>query len=205
MSWATFKTNLEKELKDRALSSDEPVSQVADLADLAKKIVDLYHIEATNSVDGFFRPILARPLFEPGKAAIESAIVSSLTLMFNANLKPSIMSLSPIGLATAAYWAPAIIPGTISLSPPTPPTTIPLPGSFVVFPGNPMAVTNGFYKAFTSYNNEGDFEASLSKVAQDITDGFSAHMTSIAGLWIGATPAYPIVPVPIPWVGMTPI
>lgn len=203
MSWELFKKDLKDALVENATKDKEPLPQAQEFQELAKTITDLYHNTAIASTTGLLHTVLFPALLTPGKAALQSAIAASLTLMFNANLNASTVTLMPIGLATVAYWSPAIAPVVLNFLPPYPITAVRGPGTFIIFPGNPMLVTNGFKKAYTSYKNSTDFMDSLDKVAQDITDGFKAHMASIAGIHISIPPP-PAVPVPIPWFGMKP-
>lgn len=203
MSWEIFKRDLKDALIENATKDKDPLPQSQEFQELAKVITDLYHNTAIASSTGLFHTVMFPALLAPGKADLQSAIAASLTLMFNANLKASAITLMPIGLATVAYWSPAIAPVVLNFLPPIPPVAARGPGTFIIFPGNPMLVTNGFLKAYTSYKNSNDFMDSLDKVAQDITNGFKAHMASITGLHISIPPP-PAVPVPIPWFGMKP-
>jgi len=203
MNWVDFENDLYEALKAKVTSTEEPAaSRITELTTLAEEITELYHNTAISAVESGQRSILNKAALEPGKAAIQSAIVGSLSLMYNLNLKASIATLMPIGLATVAYWTPAISPGIINPAPPPPPL-VPSPGSTLVFPGNPVLVAQGFKKAYTSYENETDFNVSLRKSAGDIRTGFENHMNSLAGLYTGTSPVP--APVVIPWNGLKPV
>ena len=204
MTWNQFENELYKLLKDRVTSTEEPAaSRVQDFTVLAKKITDLYHTTAISAKETSQRNIFAPAALEPGKTAIQSAIFASLNMMYNLNLKASVATLMPIGLAVSTYWVPAISPGIINTLPPQLPAVAPSPGSIVTFTGNLVLVAQGFKKAYTSYDNETDFNVSLRKSAGDIRKGFENHMKTIAGTYVGTTPVP--APVVIPWVGLIPV
>jgi len=204
MTWTQFEDKLYDLLIARVTSTEEPAaSRVQDLTELAKDITDLYHNTAISAKETSQRNILVPTALEPGKIAIQSAIFASLNMMYNLNLKASVATLMPIGLAVSTYWVPAISPGIINPLPPQLPAVTPSPGSIVTFTGNPVLVAQGFKKAYTSYDNETDFNVSLRKAAGDITKGFKDHMSSMAGQYIGTTPVP--APVVIPWVGLIPV
>jgi hypothetical protein len=213
MNWATFESELVNKLKARAESSeDSPGTPEEEFVLIAREITDLYHQVSISVVEGttatFKRPLTTGVGFlEGAKPAIQAAIFSSLLTMQKTNIKPNMAIMSPIGAAVVAYWSTVMVPASFS-SFPTPPQyaalSSPAPGVLVIFPGNPLPVTNGFKNAFTSNLNIDTQDEAYQRMAKDIRDGFESHMLSITGTYIGLVPGIPPFPLPTPWTGLTP-
>ena len=210
MTWDIFEDELRIALDETFGTDEEPVVIPGDFLDLSNLIADLYYQVSISAVEGTVTTRALRPiatnmflLLKPGLAA---AIFMSLNSMYAANIRPSTVLMAPIGGATVALWATAMIPGSIYPLPPPPlyaALRIPLPGSLLLFPGIPTPVSNGFKNAFT--NNSTSTNASHAIMAQEIRDGFEGHMDSLAGIYIGMVPVggFP-TPIPTPWIGLTP-
>lgn len=211
MTWDIFEDELKKALDETFGTDEEPSSIPADFLDLSNLIADLYYQVSISAVQGAIVPRALSPiatnmflLLKPGLAG---AIFMSLNTMFAANIRPSSVLMTPIGGATVAFWAAAMVPGSIYPLPPPPPyavLNIPLPGSLLLFPGTPTPVINGFQQAFT--NNSTSTDASHAIMAREIRNGFEGHMDSLAGIYIGMIPVGLIpTPIPTPWIGMEPV
>ena len=183
----------------------------AELAKVARKITDEYHLAmstARQQSGGTFRPI--NPAFyssamEAAKEGIFLAILGVLNAMHKKGVKPSITLMLPIGAAIVAYWSTSLTPGSFLPvpAPVTPPFVTPVPGVIVTFPGNPRPIAKGFKDAFSKYDAEQDFTIALSRMLDDLTDGFQKHLDSISGIYSGMIPAgLFVVPAVLPWKGI---
>lgn len=214
MTWDQFEIELVQKLKDKVSTAEEPGTPEIELIKIAEDITNLYHQVSISAMEGSI-VTLKRPLAASGAlllsgamAGIQAAIFASLLTMQKTNIKPNMALMSPIGAAVAAYWATTMVP--LSFSPyPTPPLYValstPAPGVLVLFPGNPISVTNGFKKAFTRNYNTKSVDQAYADMAKDIRNGLEKHMQTISGIYVGLVPGIPPFPLPTPWTGLAPI
>jgi hypothetical protein len=183
----------------------------AELTKIARKIADEYHlttITARQQSGGTFRSInvaVHSSTMEAAKEGIFLAILAVLKAMHKDGIKPSISLMLPIGLAVVSYWSTTLTPGSFLPTPPplSPPVIAPVPGVLVNFPGNPRPIAKGFKDAFSKYDGEQDFDAALSKMLDDMINGFQNHLDTISGIYVGLVPAGLItIPVSSPWKGI---
>jgi len=176
----------------------------------ANKIAEEYHLAISTARQehlGTIRPInpaVYNAAMETAKQGIATAILGVLKTMHSTGIKPSIPLMLPIGAAVVLYWSTTLTPGSFLPIPTIPPITTPAPGTLVLFPGNPVPVARGFKNAFSKYDNEQDFNTALSKMLNDLVEGFQNHLETISGIYVGLVPAPPVlIPTVIPWKGIT--
>lgn len=177
-----------------------------ELAKTAKAIADEYHLAILSAFQG---PRKLNPATHSGplnglKNGIFLAILAALKVMHTTGAKPSTLLMMPIGAAVVAYWAGTMVPGSFSPLPAPPVYTVYSPGVVVLFPGDPRPIVKGFKNAFSKYDGELDFNIALSKMLDDIIDGFKQHLNTVSGIYFGMAPAgVAVVPVVTPWKGIT--
>lgn len=214
MNWDLFESELVNKLKARSEPSENPPgTPEEELVNIAREITNLYHQVSISAMEGttvtLKRPLAAGVgLLEGAKPLIQAAIFTSLLTMQKTNIKPNMAIMSPIGAAVVAYWSTVMVPGSFNPFPAPPQYAVlssPTPGVLVLFPGNPISVTNGFKNAFTSNLNIDTQDEAYQRMAQDIRNGLESHMNSISGIYVGLVPGTPPFPLPTPWTGLKPV
>lgn len=176
-----------------------------ELNKLAMKFAEEYH-KAIMSSRQQTRPIISgfhTATMQPLKFGIALALKLALKRSQQKGDKPSMLLMLPVGLATVAYWAVAMVPGSYSPLPVPAGIASPITGVIILFPGNPRPIAKGFVKAFSSYNEEKDYKVAVSKMLDDIINGFKQHLNSISGIYFGMSTSFPSVPIVKPWTGIT--
>jgi len=170
---------------------------------LAMKIADEYHNAIASSFQG------TRQISSAGHSALYSLRLGIFTAIFLAlkrsqakGDKPSTLFMTPIGLAVVAYWTAAMVPITFKKLPVPAGISSPITGVQILFPGNPRPIIKGFKDAFSKYNEERDYNIAVSKMLDDIINGFEKHLDSITGVYFGLSTSVPSFPVIIPWKGI---
>ena len=176
-----------------------------ELNKLAMKFAEEYHLAIVSAREGN-RPIISgfhSATMQPLKLGIALTIKLALKRSQQKGDKPSMLLMLPVGLAVVAYWAVAMVPGVFSPLPPPAGFSSPIVGVTILFPGNPRPIAKGFIKAFSNYNEEKEYTVAVSKMLDDIIDGFKEHLDSISGIYFGISSSVPAVPLIKPWKGIT--
>ena len=176
-----------------------------ELNKLAMKFAEEYHLAITSAREGN-RPIISgfhSATMQPLKLGIALAIKLALKRSQQKGDKPSMILMLPIGLAVVAYWTVAMVPSSFSPLPPPAGFSSPLTGVLVLVPGNPRPIAKGFINAFSKYNEEKEYTVAVSKMLDDIIDGFKQHLDSVSGIYFGISSTTPPVPLVKPWKGIT--
>lgn len=175
MNKETFKSILEPEMG---------ANNVATTDDAARILSDAYDYANIGNTCTFFGSMVA----SGDKATLKDLIKTGFDLNRATGGDEGYIL---IATGFCLYW----VKSTFTQLPPMPPTTVPLAGTMVLFPGNPKDLEKEIKLAFS----QGDFNLFVDSLYTALV----GHQTTIAGTYNGLVPSVPApIAVTLPWLGL---